>query len=45
MEFAFKREQMAAELQLRQQELAFERELRAQQIVAGVNTSTNLPRV
>jgi len=45
MEFAFKREQMAAELQLRQQELAFERELRAQQIAAGVNTSTNLPRV
>jgi len=45
MEFAFKREQMAAELQLRQQELAFERELRAQQIIAGVQTSTNLPRV
>jgi hypothetical protein len=45
MEFAFKREQMAAELQLRQQELEFERQLRMQQLSAGVNTSTNLPKV
>ena len=45
MEFAFKREQMVAELQLRQQELEFERQLRMQQLAAGVQTSTNLPRV
>lgn len=45
LEMQFKREQMAADLELRQQELRFEQELRMQQIAAGVNTSTNLPRV
>tara|TARA_R110001606_G_scaffold59112_2_gene140862 strand:+ start:2138 stop:4171 length:2034 start_codon:yes stop_codon:yes gene_type:complete len=45
LEMQFKREQMAADLELRQQELRFEQELRMQQIAAGINTSTNLPRV
>jgi hypothetical protein len=45
IEMQFKREQMAADLELRQQELRFEQELRMQQIMAGVNTSTNLPKV
>ena len=45
LEMEFKREQMANELALRQQELAFEKELRIQQLNAGVNVSTNLPKV
>ena len=45
IEMQFKREQMAADLELRQQELRFEQELRMQQIAAGINTSTNLPKV
>lgn len=45
MEFDLKREQMAAELELRRQELEFERQLRLEQIRAGLEVSTNLPRV
>jgi len=36
---------MMADLQLRREELEFEKQLRTEKVLAGLETSTNLPRV
>jgi hypothetical protein len=36
---------MAAELELRRQELEFEMQLRTEKVRSGIETSINLPRV
>ena len=45
MEFELKKQKMMADLQLRREELEFEKQLRTEKVVAGLETSTNLPRV
>ena len=45
MEFELKKQKMLADLQLRREELEFEKQLRTEKVLAGLETSTNLPRV
>jgi hypothetical protein len=45
MEFELKKQKMMADLQLRREELEFEKQLRTEKVLAGLETSTNLPRV
>ena len=45
MEFELKKQKMLADLQLRREELEFEKQLRTEKALAGLEISTNLPRV